>query len=66
MKKWNGKDVTGRYQFPADQIDYWDMTIDDDGNIIYITHEDPPRQMIWCPASRLTRHLHRLEQIAAR
>ena len=66
MKRWSGIDASGRYQYPADQISYWNMTIDERGTVYYIPHDGTSEPRIWCPASILTRHLHRLEQIAAR
>ena len=66
MKRWNGSDASGRYQYPADQISAWTMTIDERGTVYYIPHDGKNEPQIWCPASILTRHMHRLEQIAAR
>lgn len=66
MIKWDGRDPAGRYQYPADQINYWNMTIDDSGTVYYIPHDGKNEPQIWCPAVNLTRHMHRLEQIAAR
>jgi len=67
MKKWNGKDSSGKYQYPEDQIDSWNMTIDENGTVYYMTKEEKPNKMIWCPAIQLTSHLHHiLIQIPAR
>jgi hypothetical protein len=66
LKPWNGKDASGSYQLPEDQMTGWNMQIDDDGTIYYMSHETIPKLLIWCPAKRLSKHLHHLEQIAAR
>ncbi len=66
MKRWNGKDETGSYQYPQNEIEKWNMQIDDDGTIYYTTQETIPQLRVWCPADRLTHHLRHLEQIAAR
>jgi hypothetical protein len=66
MKRWNGTDATGRYQYPQDDINDWNMTIDERGTVYYIPHDGTNEPRVWCPAADLTRHLHRLEQIAAR
>jgi len=59
-KSWDGKDVSGRYQYSPREVAAWDMTIDEVGNIYYVTHHEKPEHNIWCPASRLTGHLHNL------
>lgn len=66
LKPWDGKDKSGRYQYPLKEIRDWDMTIDDEGNIWYYTHEDIPKLNLWCTAKRLTSHMHHLEQIKYR
>jgi hypothetical protein len=66
MKTWDGKDESGKYQYTEDEIKSWNMMIDSKGNIWYTTHETPPRTMIWCTVNKLTRHLHRLEQLKER
>lgn len=66
MTRWDGRDATDRYQYPVDDINAWNMTIDDNGTVYYIPHDGTSEPLIWCPAADLTRHMHRLEQIAAR
>ena len=66
LRPWDGREPSGRYQYPVEDIDYWNMQIDNKGTVYYITKGEPAKLMIWCPSNDLTRHLHRLEQIAAR
>ena len=66
LKAWNGLDETGQYQYPADQIKHWSMQIDAAGSIYYVPQGAGMEALIWCPACKLTRHMHRLEQLEAR
>lgn len=67
MKQWNGKDASGKYQYPLEEIKFWNMQIDENGTIYFMNHDVIPKLMIWCPASQLTSHLHHiLVQIPAR
>lgn len=63
MRPWDGTDPTGRYPYPAEDAN--SMLVDGEGNVWYYTREKMPQLMIWCAASRLVAHLHRLEQIGA-
>jgi len=60
MRRWDGYDTYRRYKMPKDQIEYWDMTIDDCGNIFYLSYENPRKLYIWCAATRLSMHMHYL------
>lgn len=63
-KRWDGKSYY--HDIPDEEIDRWNMRIDEEGNVLYTTQEETPREMTWCPASQLSRHMHHLGQIAAR
>lgn len=65
LPRWNGTSDSGRV-YDAEQIAYWNMRRDSDGTIYYTTQEKRPRIMVWCSGAELDRHLHHLEQIAAR
>ena len=58
LKTWDGRH--GGYQYDLEQVADWNMQISDDGTVWYLTHEEQPKLMIWCPASRLGTHLYRL------
>jgi hypothetical protein len=66
LKPWDGHDKHGNYSYPAEDIVAWNMMIDDNGSVYYIPHDGANKIQVWCPASQLTSHLHRLEQIKAR
>ena len=54
-KQWDGICGYLRYKTPEG------LLIDDEGTVYFIGHDGKP--WIWCPASRLRIHLHRLYQI---
>ena len=62
MKKWNGKDKWSNYQYDINEIEKWRMTIDDNGTVYYKTPDQSEESspMVWCTASRLTDHLHKI------
>ena len=60
MQRWDGYDKDRRFKYSEDQIDIWDMTIDEKGTVYYISHETVPKQYIWCVADRLSGHLRYL------
>lgn len=62
--RWDGKNRSGEQIVKDSDIDFWNMTIED-GTVYYITHEEKPRKMIWCPASNLEGHLRRLKALTA-
>ena len=64
LKQWDGK--YNHYQYDVEAVESWNMQIDDDGNIWYMTKENPPKLEMWCSSDRLARHLFHLEQIEAR
>lgn len=65
--KWDGKDETGKYTYNEEEIKRWGMMIDTDtGTVYYTSKEEEARQLVWCIGKDLKRHLHHLEQIAAR
>ena len=64
LVRWDGK--CGKFQYETDQIEYWDMKVDDGGTIWYRTYETPRQWSIWCPAEKLRSHLRHLEQVKAR
>lgn len=64
LERWDGK--SKGYQYDVEQAEYWDMRKDANGTIWYQTWETPRQWSIWCPAEKLTAHLHHLEQIKAR
>ena len=66
LKPWDGHDKHGSYQYPLEDIAAWGMMIDDNGTVYYVAHDGTSDLRVWCPASQLTTHLHRLEQIRAR
>ena len=66
LKAWDGLDATGQYQYPIEQIKHWSMQIDAAGSIYYVPQGAGVEALIWCPAHKLTRRLHRLEQLEAR
>ena len=66
MKRWDGREASGRYQYPMDQVEEWDMLQADNGTIYYAAHDGSKEYKIWCPGADLTRHIHHLEQIKAR
>jgi len=39
MRRWDGYDKDRRYKIPDEQINYWEMTIDDGGTIYYMSYE---------------------------
>ena len=63
LKKWDGKSGGYTYKY-LDEIEKWNMQVDDNGTIWYINGNG--ELSVWCPANRLTGHLRYLEQIAAR
>ena len=66
LKKWDGRDASGYYQYPLRDVEFWSMQIDANGSIYYTTHETPERLNVWCSGRELTGHLRHLSQIAAR
>ena len=60
MRRWDGYDKDRRYKIPDGQINYWEMTIDDEGTIYYMSYENPRRRHICCVASQLSGHLRYL------
>ena len=64
IKPWDGYDKTGRYFYDTDD-DRFKYFIDENGSIYY-NYPEHPDLLVWCPASQLTSHLRRLEQIKAR
>lgn len=69
MKKWDGTEPTGRFEYPwPDHLidNEYNLMIDEDGTVYYLTKEEEPELRIWCIASKLTEHLHYLEQIKER
>lgn len=66
LKKWDGKNPFNprdSYQHPQDQLDWWDMQIDSEGNIWYRTREKDRPLNMWCPNYKLTDHLSHLEKM---
>ena len=43
MQRWDGYDKDRRYKYSEDQIDFWDMTIDEKGTVYYVSHETVPK-----------------------
>ena len=60
VKKWDGKDKSGKYQYSQTQVSDWNMMEDEEGCILYMTHHVVPQLQIWCIPSRLTAHLRSL------
>lgn len=65
MHIWDGSEPSGRFKFDttSERFRYY---IDDGGTVYYTIPEEPEKYLVWCPAGRLTKHLHHLEQIKAR
>lgn len=63
VRPWNGTTPGGRavpWYRPGDLLK------DAEGNIWYAKKDGSGCAAIWCAASRLEQHVHRLQQIAAR
>lgn len=58
LKKWDGKDKKGLYQYPLEEIEKWNMQIDYEGNIWYTDRSG--NLSLWCSASRLSAHFQRI------
>lgn len=61
VEPWNGTTPGGRCYDKANGL-YIDVA----GNIWYTRQDGTGRSAIWCSASQLEQHVHRLQQIAAR
>lgn len=61
VEPWDGTTAGGRCYGDADGL-----YIDAAGDIWYVLQDGSGRAAIWCAASRLDQHVHRLQQIAAR
>lgn len=58
MRPWDG--VAGEYQYPKIALQYWDMRIDKEGNIWYLSHDEHPSPRFWCTAKELPSHVREL------
>ena len=59
LEKWDGRYEW--FQYPKEDIDAWNLMIDDDGTILYKTRDG--QLGVWCPASRLRSHMVKLFHI---
>lgn len=66
LPRWDGKSPSGRFAHPFEQCEGWNMRKSENGTIYYTTREKSPKIMVWCSGAELDRHMHHLEQIAAR
>lgn len=65
LKLWDGTAPNG-CKYDIDPDSQFILYIDAGGTVWYARKDTPDMLDIWCAASRLCYHLHRLEQIKAR
>ena len=64
-KRWDGCNSAGEQIISDEEIENWNMTVDDEtGTVYYITGSG--EKNIWCDGSRLNAHLRHLAQVFAR